>query len=298
MGAGPFEVLSFIFYIIGFAIMRLSTGTSMTPVFVGLAFIVIGSIFAALSGGDNRSTSFVSGTPVSFENERADARRRRNEALNRAKIFLLPYKDIWRNITLSNKYCSLRLRDDGKTIIGVEKIRSVGMKGRKFTIVNPGVIDSNELFNLFCKNFEYNTSYDSLVEICNRCRAVIVEDIPPEQTFDQTMSSEKKQPQAYVQNNKSNVIPGPKKELSEEEKTDINNCSEIELTALPGISIVISKKIIKRREEIKGFKSVDDFLKFVNLKPNITNQLRELVIVKKMRGSLHINRNKERTVDL
>lgn len=292
MGAGPFEVLSFIFYIIGFIIMRFSTGNSMFPLLVGLAFLVLGTIFAALSNGDNNSS--YSGTSVSFENERAESRRRRNEALNRAKIFLLPYKDIWRNITLSNKYCSLRLRDDGKTIIGVEKIRSIGMKGRKFTIVNPGVIDSNELFNLFCKNFEYNTSYDGLVEICNRCRAVIVEDIPPEQT----MYSNKSEALTSNQNNKSNVIPMPKKELSDEEKTDINNCSEIELTALPGISIVISKKIIKRREEIKGFKSVDDFLKFVNLKPNITNQLRGLVIVKKMRGSLHINRNKERTVDL
>ncbi len=58
---------------------------------------------------------------IKVQGKDKDATKRRKEALLRAKVFLLPYKDIWRNLTLSNKYCSLKLQLDGTTIIGTEK---------------------------------------------------------------------------------------------------------------------------------------------------------------------------------
>ena len=83
------------------------------------------------------------------------------------------------------------------------------------------------------------------------------------------------------------------------EKLDVNNCSEIELTALPGISIVMAKKAIKKREEIGGFKTIDDFFLFMRLRPHMEQQLRELVSVKKMKGARKkMERNSERSVDL
>lgn len=205
------------------------------------------------------------------ENSRG-AKKRREEALLRAKVFLLPYKDIWRNLTLSNKYCSLKLKLDGTTIIGKEKTSDPYKPYRTFKVTNTQVFDINELWNLFCVNFSHNKSYDGLLEDCNTFRASIYEDIITPQ-----VQEERKFPEV---------------------KIDINNCSEAELTALPGISIVIAKKIIKKREEIGGFKSVEDFLLFAKLKPNVSKQLEPKICVNKMKGSLKITRNKERQIDL
>ena len=82
------------------------------------------------------------------------------------------------------------------------------------------------------------------------------------------------------------------------EKLDVNNASEVELTALPGISIVMAKKLIKRREEIGGFKSVDDVCLFLHLKPHMQNQLKLLICVNKMKGKLSMQRFTERNIDL
>lgn len=200
------------------------------------------------------------------------AERRRKEALLRAKVFLLPYKDIWRNLTLSNKYCSLKLKLDGTTIIGKEKTSDPYKPYRTFKVTDTQVFDINELWNLFCVNFSHNKSYDGLLEDCNTFRASIYEDIITPQ-----VQEERRLPEA---------------------KIDINNCSEAELTALPGISIVISKKIIKKREEIGGFKNVEDFLLFAKLKPNVSKQLEPKICVNKMKGSLKITRSAERQIDL
>lgn len=55
--------------------------------------------------------------------------------------------------------------------------------------------------------------------------------------------------------------------------TDINNCSEKELRALPGINIIYAKRIIKRREEIGGFKDKDEFFEYLKLTETIKNEL-------------------------
>ena len=92
--------------------------------------------------------------------------------------------------------------------------------------------------------------------------------------------------------------PSSAKQETRKEKLDVNNASEVEITSLPGISIVLAKKIIKRREEIGGFKDVNDFLDFTQLKPHMRMQLRDLICVNKMKGAGKIKRNNERSVDL
>ena len=110
------------------------------------------------------------------------------------------------------------------------------------------------------------------MEDCNTFKASVYEDI-----ITPNMPQEKKIPAQQI---------------------DVNNCSEAELTALPGISIVISKKIIKKREEIGGFKNVEEFLIFVRLKPNVSKQLEPRICVNKMKGSLKVKRSNERQIDL
>ena len=213
--------------------------------------------------------------------ERGQAIRRR-AALDTAKIYLSPYKDIWHNLKLSNKYCTLRLGADGYTIRATEKSTD-GTSYRTFKVVSSNVHSIPDLWDMFCISFGHNTTYDSLVEDCQLYKVVI-----KEQTIG-TPSQERPT---------KNIAAVSSKSIKPIEKTDINNASEIELTALPGISIVMAKKIIKKREEIGGFKNINDFFLFLKLKPHMETQLREIVYAKKMKGSLKIKRYNERSVDL
>jgi DNA uptake protein ComE-like DNA-binding protein len=151
---------------------------------------------------------------------------------------------------------------------------------------------------MFCDVFDHNTRFDRLIELCRTFQVDIK--IEGEQyKLSQGVNY------SVVSNNtdKSNTIKidtlAPSSSNTEKkEKLDINNASEVEITSLPGISIVLSKKIIKKREEIGGFKDVNEFLEFTQLKPHMRTQLRDLVCVNKMKGSEKIKRNSERSVDL
>lgn len=209
---------------------------------------------------------------------------RRREALRTAKIYLSPYKDIWWNLKLSNKYCSLKLGHDGLTITATEK-NSGGGAYRSFRVVESRVHAMQDLWDMFCISFSHNTTYDGLVNDCKLYQVVVEERIIGDP---KTLN---------IQTVQQKSIPA-KKPLKPVEKTDINNASEVELTALPGISIVMAKKIIKKREEIGGFKNINDFFLFLRLKTHMKEQLCSLVCVNKMKGSLNIERYSERSVDL
>ena len=210
---------------------------------------------------------------LNLNTEKAD---RRKEALRIAKIYLSPYSNIWSGLKLSNKYCYLKLESDGVSIIGKEKVHPY----RKFKVLTSHVHNYSDLWNMFCKNFNHYKTYDDLVDDCKLYALSIYEYyVKPE------VSSSKV------------IHVAPTKPLIE--KLDINNCSEIELTALPGISIVMAKKAIKKREEINGFKRIEDFFIFMKLKPHMEKQLRERICVKKMKVMCKkINHNSERSVDL
>ena len=216
---------------------------------------------------------------------------RRRDALRIAKIYLSPYKDIWRDLKLSNKLCSVQLWADGKTITAREYMKPK----RSFRVMYSQVHPTEELWNMFCMAFSFNTSFDGLVQLCN--------------TFQVQISVAEETPQ--IENKANNITPKKTsnntikvdmdtstKTNNNTEKTDINNASEVEITALPGISIVMAKKLVKKREEINGFKKVDDVILFLHVKPHIEKQLRELICVNKIKTSIKIKRNKERSVDL
>lgn len=208
----------------------------------------------------------------------------RMAALATAGIFLAPYDNIWRNLRLSNKFCSLRLRHDGITIVGQELSSAPNYRGRSFKIVKSKKYTMQEVWDMYCLNFDFLTNYDALVGLAKSFEVSIIENTS-KTTIDTTISTSK--------NKKSQ-----KTSIKSKDKLDINNASEIEITALPGISIVMAKRIIKKREEIRGFKSLDDLFLFLKLKPHMQEQLRDLVCVKKMKGSLSVERFKERNIDL
>lgn len=198
---------------------------------------------------------------------------RREAALKKAKVFLAPYEDMWRDLKLSNSYCYLTLGLDGFTIEGFEKSKSGAF--RSFKVLKSNVHDWEEVWNMFCKTFSYNKSYDGLIEDCRRFKLVVEEKL-----FE--MPVEKDYKESLV------VSSSP---------VDINNCSESELAELPGVSVIMAKKLIKRRKEIGGFNNIEEFFAILKLNSHMQNQLKNLICVGKKSQRVEEKRSVERRVD-
>ena len=109
--------------------------------------------------------------------ERYERLRRRRLALKSAQLFLAPYRDVWRDLRLANKFCVLRLGRDGKTITGNEKKSAYGgeCSYRSFKIVSTNLYSYEVLWNMFCLNFDHLTSYEGLLELTERFQATAVD---------------------------------------------------------------------------------------------------------------------------
>lgn len=206
---------------------------------------------------------------------------RRQMALNEAKIYLAPYNNIWKNLRLSNKHCILKLGQDGYSIKAYDTNNT-----RSFRVIKSRVHSRNDLWDMFCVSFSHNTTFDMLVQQCEKFNVDI------------DLSGVKNSQQKTEKVIKSDTVKIDEVLQTSKEKLDINNASEVELTALPGISIVMSKKLIKKREEIGGFKTVNDVFLFLNIKSHLQAQLENLICVNKMKGSMKIKRYSERSIDL
>lgn len=62
---------------------------------------------------------------------------------------------------------------------------------------------------------------------------------------------------------------------SEKVVIDVNHASEDEFRKVPGIGVVLSKKIIHYRDEKNGFETVDEFLKFAQISPHKIAMIKE-----------------------
>lgn len=82
------------------------------------------------------------------------------------------------------------------------------------------------------------------------------------------------------------------------EKIDINNADLEPIRKLPGINVVIAKRIIIKREEINGFKTVQEVLDFINLNSNMSKILKEQICVKPIKINPATIKHNEINVDL
>lgn len=202
--------------------------------------------------------------------------KRRKKALQKAKIYLLPYTDIWKNLKLSNKFCSISLDVDGVTINAKEKLHPY----RKFKVIESKVHSYEELWNMFCIHFNSKKSYDELVRDCGIYKVSIYEFL------------------SKTDNQQSNKVNFENKDISYE-KIDINNCTETELLDLPGINIIMSKRIIKKRTEILGFKSIEEFFLFLNISSNLQDQIKDKIYIKEFENQIqNVKYSSERSIDL
>ncbi len=208
-------------------------------------------------------------------------RMRRTDALETAKVFLNNYQDIWKNLRLSNDNCYLILGADGVSIRGVEKKPEANFY-RSFKVIKTNIHSMEDVWNMFCKNFSYNKTYDGLIEEC-KLYGLVVE----EKLIENPMNAK---------GDKGSTKIGVKQD--DVKKVDINNASQDELTDLPGISVIMAKKAIKRRSEIGGFKTVDEFLSYLNVQPAMADKLKPRLFLSEIKGVKKIEHYNERNVDL
>lgn len=223
---------------------------------------------------------------------RRNIRMRRREALKRAKSFISPYSNILGKIALSNKYCKLIYtpkKDSckffcmGKEYNSTNELpffEAIAIKDRDW---------SDEFFDSLCMSFSYNTKIENLKKILNKDLFDVDDsnyNVPKPKITKQKNSADTQR----VENKKSRPVNEMLK------KININEATEAELTALPGVNIVMAKKAIKQRDYKGEYKSVNEFITFLKIKPHFQEQLKDIIVVKPIKKQ--IVKKSERVVDL
>ncbi len=238
---------------------------------------------------------------------RINRRNRRITALKTAANYIKPYEKIFGSLTLSNKFCSLNRNQTGDTIICISKEYDENGKCMMLTAKRFSPMDIDEYFDMMCEIFNYSTRY---TEIYNslKANAIITETVYSSRSVDTSVNPNippksqvaKKYTQASADQKENRKL---NKDIENFVKltdglTDVNNASEAELTALSGINIVLAKKIIKYRDTVRPFKSVDDFIAVMGIKPHFAKRLRDEICVNKVNIKKVRKAKAERIIDL
>lgn len=220
--------------------------------------------------------------------------KRRNQriyALKKAEKFIVPYENIFSNLMLANKFCTVKLQSKNKII--VLKNKKYDKNGEKLSVTayHFPKIDADECFNHLCNFFGYKTAFDECLVVLNeyaKIKTEIIDKIEITKPEDE-----------YNEKPKENVIKfEPLPDIDVSCKVDINNSSESELIGLPGINIILAKKIIKYREEEHQFYSVEEFFRVMKIKPHFVKQLKDLILVRKINIKKVKKARKERIIDI
>ncbi|MBO0525271.1 helix-hairpin-helix domain-containing protein [Clostridium botulinum] len=68
--------------------------------------------------------------------------------------------------------------------------------------------------------------------------------------------------------------------INNEGLLDINSCSELELSRLPGMGLILAKKAANLRNSKNGFDSVDEFIEVVGVKPHFVDTVKTMICCK------------------
>lgn len=203
-------------------------------------------------------------------------RRRRREVLEKAKSFLKPYKNIFGELNLSNQFCTV-CNMTGKSIFCIEK-NNTGNKTKLSFYAERGkssIYTIDEIWDTLCERFNYQTSFEDSFEICSKLGLKVKTNYISNKPA-QTTKEEDKILSGF---NKLNT-----KFENETRLIDINSCSEADFIALPGITVMMAKKIIKYRNENGAFNSIDEFINYIKIKPHFEKQIKTLITISKIKN--------------
>lgn len=199
------------------------------------------------------------------------ASMRRRKALKACKKFAQKDKYV---ITLRNQNILIIFDSKNKTLCCIDN----KVKGRSATVVWAEqlgaaaelMFDTHDntferTFDEICISFSERANYSGIIEVLkNRFTVQETKPAAKVQTPKPVATEEDKPIKLTVRNNK---------------KIDINSADEKELAKLPGISIIIAKKIIKYRTLHNGFQTVEEFYREMKIKPHFQTQLNDLICI-------------------
>lgn len=197
-----------------------------------------------------------------------EASIRRRKALKHCQKFLRKDKYV---ITLRNQNILIIFDTKNKTLCCMDN----KVKGRSATVVWLEQVEAtadlifgsaNNLFETtfdeICYSFTERANYTGTVDVLRTRFKRIQETNPPQKIKPQPV--QEAPIKLTVQANK---------------RVDLNAADEQTLAKLPGISIIIAKKIIKYRVEHNGFKTLEEFYREMKIKPHFQTQLNDLVCI-------------------
>lgn len=239
-------------------------------------------------------------------------------ALTKAKEFLGPYSDIWGSFTLANRFCTVKFDANKMKIHCKSKIYDPSGRKHYFTAEKFDMISIDDYWNSLCNMFTMQTNYQ---QVFNSCKTIAylsnVDYIENKdkayspQSSEENFSSSYNVKSAYTfkefypnlknVNNENQVHRVDTDSIflddNEDDLLDINNASEAEITELPGINIVIAKKIVKERTENGAFKNKQDFFERINIKSHFAQKIEGLICIKEIKVINKQRKNTERIVD-
>ena len=245
-----------IFYVIALILSLLLPDSRIRSIYPGRRYNRYYRLFEdegdyGMSVGENNNTLA----------DRIRAGIRRSKALKKSKKFVSKDKYI---ITLKNKSVILVMDTKNKTLSCVDnkvKGRAATVSWNEHPISQLGKIDNTfeQTFDSICVSFDENANYKGILNILKQHFDVHENDPKPTTP----------RPAAIIEEEDA-----PIKLTSKYTKVvDINSADEKEIAKLPGISIILAKRIIKYRELNNGFKNAEEFYREFKIKPHFQKKL-------------------------
>ena len=196
-------------------------------------------------------------------------------ALRRVKQYLTRYSNTYalknRNVSFSYNYSimqfsciNLKSRKESFKINFTDN-----KENNQFSYLDDTLLKNafRESFNQVCAFYDANTSYEQIFSYLSENYRIEVQKKQEKET--KSVYSEKSQSPQYVDDYFKDTIP---KKL-----IDINTATQEEIAKLPGINIVMAKKIIIARDDIGGFLSKQEFYERFKIKPHFQSQMDKVI---------------------
>lgn len=210
-------------------------------------------------------------------------------SLDKATKWLIKPADGGSNLSLKNDNCLVNLRVENIKTPQIQCFAKDKNGCTKFFIaVSDDFVktDLAEVFDLICDSFGDLTFYADVKDQCAIARLIITE---------RSYGGGKSESSTETETQSQNVGDGGNGKACD--VINLNTATSTQLADLPGVNIVLAKKIINEREK-KPFASFEDFLSRIEIKRIFVDKIKALVRVSSLEELKKSTQQDERIIDI
>ena len=213
-------------------------------------------------------------------------------------VTLAPKQFVINNLTLRNDRCSVILAPRQKIVVMENNYNFNGTK-RMFSVTKKD-IKVSQMWCKVCRIFNETTSFEILetyFSMDSFVNVVVYDTKPVKKDKAELSEDTSKQPVKDVEKTKpvQEVQPSV---VDLSERIDVNSATADEIASLPGINVIMAKKIVEYRNLNGSFKSEDEFLKIAGVKNIFVNKIKSMIIINETEHTPEIDTdNTDRIVD-